>query len=139
MVAEPADTPCTMPVALTVAFVVEPLDQTPPEVVSVIVMLADTHTDDVPVIVPATAVAFTVTACTALSVPQLLVTVYNMLVTPAVLPKTLPLASTVATVLLSLLHDPLPAASNNEIDEPVQTDATPDMLPAFGKGLTVKG
>ena len=75
MMAVPAVTPVTTPVLLTVATAVLPLVQMPPEVASVRVVTAPTHTAGVPVMVPATAAGLMVMALVAAAVPQLLVTV----------------------------------------------------------------
>jgi hypothetical protein len=54
---------------------------------------------------------------------------------PAVAPVTIP-PETVACALLTL-HAPPATPSDNVIDELTQTLEAPDIVPAFGKGLTV--
>jgi hypothetical protein len=58
---EPAVTPVTTPVALTVATAAVPLVQVPPLVASAKVVFAPTHTVRPPVMVPALGAGFTVT------------------------------------------------------------------------------
>ena len=74
MVAEPADTPRTLPEVLTVATpVAEELHEPPlPDVLNVVFEPA--HTDDEPLMVPALGNGLTVTACEAVLVPQVPVT-----------------------------------------------------------------
>ena len=75
MIAVPATTPVTVPAVLMLAMVGLPLLHAPPLAVLVNVVVAATHTLDAPLMVPADAVAVTVTVCVAAVVPQLLVTV----------------------------------------------------------------
>ena len=65
MVVVPDVTPVTKPVDPTVALADED-DHVPPVVASVRVVVADTHTDDKPDMVPAVGSALTVTAFVAL-------------------------------------------------------------------------
>ena len=71
----PAAIPVTIPVALTVAFVTSLLLQVPPLTDAVRVDEVPMHTVVEPLIVPALGAGFTVIACVAEPVPQLLVTV----------------------------------------------------------------
>ena len=67
--------PVTVPSVPTVALAVAPLAHVPPVAVVVSAVVAPTHTVAAPVIVPALGSGSTVTACVAVAVPQLLVTV----------------------------------------------------------------
>jgi hypothetical protein len=76
MVAEPAETPDTIPEALTVATAVLLEDQVPPEVASLKVVVEPTQTLVVPVMAATTGSALTVTPeVTAVIQPLALVTV----------------------------------------------------------------
>jgi hypothetical protein len=135
IVTVPVDTPVTIPVPLpAVAIVLSLLLHTPPVVASLNVMFAPAHTVVGPVIaaVPVT----TEIVYVATAVPQLLVTVYNMVSIPADTPVTNPPLVTVAVPLLAL-HTPPVAASVSVADVPIVTVDTPDIVPAFGIGLTV--
>ena len=57
--------------------------------------------------------------------------------TPVDAPHTLPETSTVATLVVPLLHTPPPEASANKTDEPTQTVDEPVMVPAVGEPNTV--
>jgi hypothetical protein len=65
MAVVPAATPITMPDVPTVATVVFDDDQTPPTLVLLNVRILPTHTDGVPVIVPATGKGLTVISVVA--------------------------------------------------------------------------
>jgi hypothetical protein len=67
--------PINVPEPVTVATAALLLLHTPPETLSVNVLVAPTHIGEVPVIVPALAEGLTVTTNVAFCVPQLLVTV----------------------------------------------------------------
>jgi hypothetical protein len=73
-----------------------------------------------------------------LSAPQLLVTLYLMVVVPADTALTMPVLLTVATLATLLLQVP-PAVPEalSEIVPPTQVLSVPVMLPALGKGLMV--
>ena len=73
--AEPAETPVTRPLALTEAIVPAELLQVPPLAASVSVIDEPEQTEATPVMLPAAGAAFTVNACVAIAVPQVLVTV----------------------------------------------------------------
>ena len=75
MVTDPAETPVTIPPAVTVATAVELLVHTPPEVPSISVVVEPAQTDVAPVIVPPEAVRLTVTDFVVVAEPQALVTV----------------------------------------------------------------
>ena len=66
-----------------------------------------------------------------------MVTVYEIVVVPALTPVTTPLASTVAFDVETEVHVPPPAASAKLVVEPAQTMAVPVIVPAIGIGLTV--
>ena len=70
----PAATPVTTPVLLTEAIPAALVLHVPPVVALLSVIEAPAHTAEGPVMVPAEAVRFTVTANVATSVPQPLVT-----------------------------------------------------------------
>lgn len=74
MTAEPAPTPVTTPVVLTLAIEGLLLLQEPPEIEPVNVVDVPEQTDDAPDIVPAVAPDVTVTVDVATDVPQLVVT-----------------------------------------------------------------
>ncbi len=75
MVAVPADMPVTTPDELTVALLVLPLLQVPPDTVLLSVVVADTQTVPLPAIAPASGDGFTVNTRVVTTVPQLLETV----------------------------------------------------------------
>ncbi len=60
-----------------------------------------------------------------------------MVVVPAATPVTTPDASTVATDVLLLVHAPPLTASERVIVAATQTLDEPEIVPAFGNGLTV--
>jgi hypothetical protein len=126
-----AATPVTMPVALTVAFVVLLLIQLPPVVVVLNAVVAPTHTIGVPVI--AAGVALTVTT---LVVMHALLPRYVIVAVPAAMPVTVALVSgTVAILVLLLLHVPPPVADGSVVVAPSHTMPVP--IIADGKALTV--
>ena len=129
-------TPVTTPVpAPTVATEVVLLDQLPPVVTSVKVVVVLVVTVNVPAI--GAGKRLTVTTLVALALPQLLVTVKDMVVVPAVAPVTDPVLVTKAMEGTLLVQPMPPAPSVNDVDEPTHTDATPVMVPALGDGFTV--
>ena len=97
----PGVTPVTTPVALTVATPGVPEFQVPPPAASASVTDNPVHTLVLPVIVPAEGLELIVTDAVALAVPQLLTTIYEMVVVPVVTPVTIPEA-TVAMPLFAL-------------------------------------
>jgi hypothetical protein len=88
--------------------------------------------------VPATGNGFTVIAHTAVEVPQMLVTAYFIVSTPAPTPVTTPEVPTVAIAVKRLDHIPPATLSESVTDESAHTDVGPDMLPAIGIAFTVK-
>ena len=94
MVSIPADMPRTVVpdiLALSLAAL-----HTPPAGLSDKVMVAPTHTIERPAITPGAGKGFTVTGCVATAVPQLLVTLYEIVARPPDTPLTKPVADTVA-------------------------------------------
>jgi len=87
--------------------------------------------------VPAFGSGLIVTTLAAFAVPQLLVTVYDIVAVPWATPVTTPAASTVAISVASLLQAPPIAALVSAVADPAQTVAVPAMVPALGSGLTV--
>ena len=75
MVDVPAETPTTIPVLPTVAYVVADDVHVPPDEASVSGILLNAHTEDRPLIVPATGSGLTVIAYVAVTRPQPLTTV----------------------------------------------------------------
>ena len=75
MVELPADTPVTIPVLPTVAYDVADEVHVPPEDASVSGILLNAHTEESPLIVPATGSGLTVIAYVAVTLPQPLTTV----------------------------------------------------------------
>jgi hypothetical protein len=96
----------TVPVAFTDATVASLLLHRPPAAASVRVILEPVHTVVGPLIVPATGAGLMVTGVLVDAVAQPVVTVYVILVMPAVTPVTTPDASTLAMAALPLLHTP---------------------------------
>ncbi len=134
MIAVPAVTPVTKPL-ITVADEVLLL-QAPPVIALLSVVIAATHTEGTPVIVPASGCALTVIAFVAVAVPQLLVTEYEIVVVPSDTPVTTP-AETVATEELLAQTPPVTvvvsvvAANAHTVPEPVT-------MPGSGNILTIK-
>ena len=137
IVAVPPVTPSTRPVDPTVATDGVPLLQLPPAVASVSVVLAPAHNTPVPETVPALGAVLTDTTRVAAAVPQLFVTVYDIVVVPAATPDTIPDVPTVALAVLVLLHVPPAAASVSVTLLPIHTADGPDIVPATADGLTV--
>jgi len=142
MVVLPAATPVTTPVvASTVATPGVVLLQVPPLLpLELKLMVEPAHTAEAPLMVPASGSELTVTTIPAVDEPQLLVTLYVIIVVPADIPVTSPVAAlTVALVVLELFQVPpmSPPILVKKIEEPVHTDVGPSMIPAFGTGLTV--
>ena len=137
MVVLPADTPVTLPEPSTVPTDKVTLLQIPPVVASVKIVFEPAQTIGVPAMVPALGVGLTVTTCVAAAVPQLLVTVYDIVVVPVAMPLTTPEVPTVPVDGLTLLHAPPVAASVKAVLAPVQTVGVPEIVPAFGRPFTV--
>ena len=100
-------------------------------------VVAPTQTLAVPVTDPAEAIALTVITEVAAAVPQLFVTVYEIVVVPAATPVNRPPVPTVAAEVFVLLHTPLLTASERVIEAVPQTVEAPLMLPAEGTTMTV--
>ena len=133
----PAVTPVTTPEVPTVATPGETELHTPPAAASVSEVVPEGHMPKVPVILPALGGMLTVTTAVAAAVPQLLVTVYDIVVVPGATPVTIPVAPTVATAGVTALHTPPPAALVNAVVAVGQTISVPVILPALGDGSTV--
>ena len=134
IVSRPAVTPVTSPVVDTVAFALLAV-HTPPGVASARDIEAVLHTVDGPVIAATVGAEPIVTTTEATAIPQLLLTVYDIVSIPAVTPVTIPPA-TVALPLLAL-HVPPGAASVSVRVVPVHTLVPPMIAPASGSGFTV--
>ena len=137
MIEVPADIPVAIPVEPTVAIPVDTLLQTPPAVASVSVAVVPGHITGNPIIVPAAGSGLTVTTTVAAAVPQLLLTVYEIVAVPAVTPVTTPEVPIVATPVGILLHAPPPAASVSAVVAVAHTIGVPVMIPAEGMAITV--
>lgn len=139
MFALPAFTPVITPVVRpTVATLVLSLLQVPPGVpFDVKAVTEPAHMVELPVSVPATTVAFTVTAFDVSNRPPQPLTEYLILAVPAVSAETIPLELTVATAVLSLVHAP-PAVPLllNDVAEPTHTDEAPLITPAVAVPFT---
>jgi hypothetical protein len=98
------------------------------------------HTVIVPAIAPGLGKGLTVTLTVAAAIPQLLVTVYEIVVVPAAMPVTTPDEIPIAAVD-GFTDVQTPLASPPELLSVVvvvgQTTAVPVIVPALGNGLTV--
>ena len=141
MVADPAATPVTTPVAaFTVATDGVRLLQLPPLMPLLVnVVVEPTHTVEAPLTVPALAAGFTVITLFELNVPQLLVTVYFIVALPAATPVTKPVvAFTVATDGVRLLQvPPLVPLLEYVVVNPTQIVEAPLTVPAFRAAFIV--
>lgn len=143
IVAVPVATAITEPlVALTLAILLALVVQVPPLVpVEVYVAEAPTHSGDVPETVPAFGSGLTVTNLVATSVPQLVVAEYDIVADPADNAVTSPVVElTEATAKALLLQ--APPASPVEVYvavAPTHNGDVPDIVPAFGEGVTFTG
>ena len=93
-----------------------------------------------PEIVPAEGSILTVIEKVATAVPQLLETIYEIVLLPLVIPVTVPELFTVAMEDTLLLQVPplMPPLDDNVIAvPPTHNDAAPEIVPATGSGLTV--
>jgi hypothetical protein len=133
MLSVPAAKPLTTP-PITIA--APPLLlQTPPVAASLKVILSPTHTLPVPVIVPASGNGFTVTLSAPLALPQLLLTTYLIVSTPAETPETMPpktLADALLLLHVALVNGEPVEPSVKTIVEPTHTFVNPLILPATG-------
>ena len=137
MVTEPTERPVATPVALLIeAMVVLLLIQVPPVEVLVSDTLALVQTVVGPEIVPAEVGAPTFTAKLATEVPQLLVTVYCTVSSPALMPPTVPVLKARAWPLVALQVPP-ETVSERVMPEPTHTLPGPVIVPASGNGFTV--
>lgn len=139
MVVLPAATPLTTPVAeFTEAAAGLLLLQIPP-VVPLLVNVTDkpAHTAEAPFTTPAFGTGFTVTIVETELFAQSDDTLYVIVAVPVPMPKTIPLASTIAAAGLLLLHDPpgVPLLVKL-IVEPAHTADGPLIVPALATGLT---
>jgi hypothetical protein len=73
----------------------------------------------------------------AATLPQLFVTVYDIVTVPAAIPLTSPELFTVATSEFDEDHVPPAVVLLNVIVAPAFTEAAPVMVPAEGNGLTL--
>ena len=129
--------PDTTPEALTVPTAGFVLLHTPPDAASVSAVVPPAHVVATPVTLPATGSGLTVTTFVAAAAPQLLVTVYDIVVVPAAMPLTTPPVDTVPAAVFVLLHTPPPVASESVIVAPAHTADAPDMVPADAAAFTV--
>jgi hypothetical protein len=126
-----------VPDVLTV--VTAPLDelQLPPATLALRAVEALIHTEPEPLIVPASAVELTVIDFVAVALPQLLVTLYDIVAIPAPTPVTVPVALTVATAPLDELQLPAATLALRAVEALIHTEPEPLIVPASAVGLTV--
>ena len=137
MITVPVATPVTPPVADTEALAALPLLQVPPVPVVVNRLVLPIQTDGLPLMVPGLGNGLTVTSWVSAMVPQLLVTVYDTMVVPAVIPLTVPEVFTEATDgLVELQVPPVPVVVR-VMELPAQTVLAPVTLPEAAAGLMV--
>jgi hypothetical protein len=140
-VVAPPEIPVTTPVEeLTVPIAAIVLLHTPPAVpLAVNVVVAPAQTVAVPLMVPGVANGFTVAILVAVTAPQPFVTVYDIVVVPAVMPLTTPVAEpTVPIAAFVLLHTPpLVPLVVNVVVAPTHTVAVPLIMPGVASGFTV--
>jgi hypothetical protein len=133
----PTATPLTTPAPLTVAAAVLVLIHVPPDPVVVNDIELPAHTPLGPLIVPGTGSGFTVIGYVADDTPHELVTVYDMVDVPKLIPVTIPVGDTVALLLLAIHVPPVAPLAFNIIPEPSHTVLGPLIVPAFGVGTIV--
>jgi hypothetical protein len=139
----PADIPVTilpMAIGITVAVVLLLLHVPPGSAAADKVMLAPVHRLEEPVIVPASGSGFTVTVAVVAALPQLLVTSYLIVSTPADTPETTPPNTLAAELLLlhtSLVNSELVENTDKVTVAPTHTLAKPAIVPATGNESTV--
>ena len=144
MIVVPTPTPPTTPVALIVPAAVLLLLQAPvpPEAVGLVNNdVVPTHSGPAPIIAPALGDTFTVTIVVVNTDPHdALVSVNVIIVVPPLTPYTTPVvAPTVPTVVLLLVHAPVPpdaVASLKVMVNPVHTVPGPVIVPAKGDTFT---
>ena len=136
--AEPVATPVTTPVELTEA-TAELLElHTPPDVLSVSVIVEPVQAVAGPFIAwGADGVDVTINETVVNVEPQPLVTIYEITAAPTVTPVTDPLAFTVATEVLLELQTPPEVASLRVVDVPTQVVGVPEMAATDGVVFTV--
>jgi hypothetical protein len=128
----------TTPVALTVATAGVPLLQTPNAIALERAVVAPMQTLALPVMLATTGRALTVIVVdTAVTHPFALVTVYEITEVPDDIAVTTPVALTVATAGVALLHIPDAVALARAVVAPTQTLAVPVILATTGRALTV--
>ena len=121
----PALNPRTPP-PVTVATARLPELHTPPDAVSLKVVVLPMHNGlPPPVITPDVIELFTVIVTVSECEPQLLLRVYDIKAVPAPPPKTTPPELTVIAALPLLLHVPAPPASCNVVDDPWHIEVVP--------------
>lgn len=133
IVSTPAATPVTIPVDPTVASVVLALLHAPPVVASASIIVSPAHTDDPPVMLPATGKALTVIGAL---MRHPVGNVYVIVSRPASTPDTTPVEEpTTAIVVRLLLHVPPEGVELSVTVAPAHTWVVPVI--ADGKGFTV--
>jgi hypothetical protein len=134
----PTPTPLNKPVLVMVAIAVLEVDQLPPGSEFLSLRVSPWHTLSAPVMLPTVGNGNTLNMKVLLSAPQLLVTLYLIVVVPADTALTVPVLLTVATLVTLLVQVP-PAEPEalSEIVPPTQVLSVPVMLPALGKGFIV--
>ena len=141
MVAVPAVKPVTRPmVALTAVMLVSLLDQDPPVMEELKVVVPLTQMLWFPLSVPAVGAAVTVTErmAVALAQPPVPTTVYVMVAVPAVKPVTRPVVALTVAMLVSLLDQDPPVTVEVKADVPItQMLWFPLRVPAVGAVVTV--
>jgi hypothetical protein len=135
MVSIPGMMPVTKPPVVMVALPLLAL-HAPPGLALVRSINEPTHTENGPAIGLMPEADTTVTACVATNVPQLLVTEYMIVSTPAVIPVTIPVLPTVAIEGLLLLHTPPVAVLESAIVLPTHRLDGPVMAPALAPMAT---
>ena len=134
----PAETPETMPeVGATVAIPVDPEVHVPPVVELLNVVVAPAQTADVPFITPPFGNGLTVIVLVAVALPQMLVTVYEIIAVPAATPVVIPVEPTVAIPVALELHTPPVVELLSVMVEPAQTADAPVIVPAVGAVITL--
>ena len=138
MVTVPVETPVTTPLDETVAIDVFEDVQTPPVVVELSVITSVTELIVLPVIGATIGRAFTVTVVdTESTQPLPLVTVYLMMLVPALIPLTKPVLLTVAAFVFVDVQTPLAVASANCVVELAHTLVVPVIGAITGNAFTV--
>src|SRR6478735_8229669 len=137
MMLVPAAIPVTIPLLSIVATPGVELDHTPDCGASLKVVVNPAHTLVVPLMAATVGIALTVTVVVDVPTQPFVVTVYEMMLVPAVTPLTTPLLSIVATDSLLLLHTPLAVASLKVVVNPAHTLVVPLIAATTGIALTV--